>query len=84
MVGALLETRNTYRDWYQRLEGEEANDVAKIFAALEPLQAIEAAHGFGAALNVDHRLVGKLIERDQIGAVRHRKALAFAALGKAH
>lgn len=84
MVGAILASRRTYRDWYEGLEGKEAEDVAQVFSDLEPLQAIEAEHGFGAALNLEHRLVGKLIEWNQLGSVRHENALAFSTLGDAH
>ncbi len=37
MVGAILESRKTYFAWFARLEGEAADDVARIFSSLPPL-----------------------------------------------
>ncbi|EJC83295.1 hypothetical protein Rleg4DRAFT_6974 [Rhizobium leguminosarum bv. trifolii WSM2297] len=71
MVGAADQSCRNYESWFSTLEGAGALEVANIFARLEASNAIEREHGFGAALDLNHRYVQQLIEWDQLGAERH-------------
>jgi hypothetical protein len=77
MVGAVDQSRYVYKSWFEGLEGSEAVEADNIFVHLEASRAIEREHGFGAALDLNHRHVQKLIEWDQLGPERHQNAIRY-------
>jgi hypothetical protein len=77
LVRAVNNGLTQYWRWAESRTGEEALRLAEIIRRHASLKKVEAEHGVGAALDLDHPLVVRLNEWGDLDPARHQNALTY-------